>query len=324
MKILKTVGELFAPNDPELVEKTLARLAEQDTWNDVFSTKLIELLDNIDAVKGEIRERMRKVESVTQAESLLLEEAAKTEALNHKLADTEKNLDAARREFLEAKGQYTGAEMLRTDSENLVSQAESRYSSARSLLEDANTGYQSAMELASSSGDAYRESSEKLQESSRAYKDATGKSAEARGSLDAASRRLDGAESAYHLAFQSEVEAKHLLERATSQLNEVLSLTNEAKRQFEAAQGRLASAISTLTAAFKRAECAEQKQLEAARLFRLTVRCATVAVALSWIATVWMGWFALRAVVPIWAACVLSVLMLIVTILVTRGVKDEA
>ena len=48
--ILKRVGDLLSPNDTELVEKTLARLTEQDTWNDVFSTKLIELLDKIDQV----------------------------------------------------------------------------------------------------------------------------------------------------------------------------------------------------------------------------------------------------------------------------------
>jgi prophage DNA circulation protein len=78
MKIMKVVGswtELFSPNDPELVEKTLARIAEQDTWNDVFSTKLIELLDNVDQVKSEVRERMRTVESVTQTASTSLERA---------------------------------------------------------------------------------------------------------------------------------------------------------------------------------------------------------------------------------------------------------
>ena len=76
------IGELLAPNEPELVEKTLARLNEQDNWNDVFSTKLIELLDKIDQVKGEIRERLRSADerikraaSVTQAESLLLEKS---------------------------------------------------------------------------------------------------------------------------------------------------------------------------------------------------------------------------------------------------------
>ena len=38
MGIMKKIGDLVSPNDPELVEKTLARLDEQDRWNDVFST----------------------------------------------------------------------------------------------------------------------------------------------------------------------------------------------------------------------------------------------------------------------------------------------
>jgi vacuolar-type H+-ATPase subunit I/STV1 len=112
-----SIFKLFSPSDPDLVEKILTRLAEQDTWNDVFSTKLIELLDKSDQVKREIRERMRKAderikkaESVEQAESLLLEEAAKAEELKSKLTATERALDAVRNEFLSAKNQYRGAE----------------------------------------------------------------------------------------------------------------------------------------------------------------------------------------------------------------------
>lgn len=54
------------PRDPELVKKTLTRIDEQDKWNEVFSTTLIKLLDNIDLLKSEMRERMRSAESITQ------------------------------------------------------------------------------------------------------------------------------------------------------------------------------------------------------------------------------------------------------------------
>jgi hypothetical protein len=64
MSILKTAAKLFSPNDPELVEMTLARLSEQDTWNDVFSTKLIDLLDNIDRIKAEVRQSSRTAEQL--------------------------------------------------------------------------------------------------------------------------------------------------------------------------------------------------------------------------------------------------------------------
>jgi len=62
MKILKKVGDLLSPNDPELVEKTLLRLEEQDHWNDVFSTKLIELLDTNEALKKSAREATKALE----------------------------------------------------------------------------------------------------------------------------------------------------------------------------------------------------------------------------------------------------------------------
>lgn len=72
LKILNEIGKIMSPNDPALVEKTLTRLEEQDTWNDVFSTKLIELLDNVDAIKTETRAKLRSLEEIaTQAQSEL-------------------------------------------------------------------------------------------------------------------------------------------------------------------------------------------------------------------------------------------------------------
>src|ERR1035437_2436840 len=73
--LLTKFGRVFSPNDPELVKQTLARIDQQDTWNDVFSTKLIELLDNIDLLKSEIRERMRIAESVPHTATVSLERA---------------------------------------------------------------------------------------------------------------------------------------------------------------------------------------------------------------------------------------------------------
>jgi hypothetical protein len=55
VSLLGDVAKWFGPEDAELVKKTLTRMDEQDKWNDVFSTKLIELLDNIDILKKEIR-----------------------------------------------------------------------------------------------------------------------------------------------------------------------------------------------------------------------------------------------------------------------------
>ena len=46
MSLLTDFLKMFAPEDAEVVAKTIARIDEQDKWNDVFSTKLIELLDS--------------------------------------------------------------------------------------------------------------------------------------------------------------------------------------------------------------------------------------------------------------------------------------
>jgi hypothetical protein len=51
-QLLKGVANALSPADPELIEKTLERLAEQDMWNDVFSTKLIETLDALETTKS--------------------------------------------------------------------------------------------------------------------------------------------------------------------------------------------------------------------------------------------------------------------------------
>jgi len=120
---LKFLSELLSPADQELVEKTLARIDQQDTWNDVFSTKLIELLDNIDLLKSEIRERMRIAESVTHTATVSLEraETAHSQASQSTLEarglleDSGRQLDRARE--LEAAAelkQLSAARLLRT------------------------------------------------------------------------------------------------------------------------------------------------------------------------------------------------------------------
>lgn len=76
MSILTKAANLFNPSDPELVAKTLTRIAEQDTWNDVFSTKLIDVLDNIDGLKSELRTKMRSVEQSAVEANQSLEQSA--------------------------------------------------------------------------------------------------------------------------------------------------------------------------------------------------------------------------------------------------------
>ena len=124
MSILKKAADLFNPSDPELVEKTLARIAEQDTWNDVFSTKLIDLLDNIDGLKAGLRERMRSVELSGAEAKQCLEQSAShlaracsieeratrdLQAAHQNLLSAQQNLNAAQKLAAVAHGRHVAA-----------------------------------------------------------------------------------------------------------------------------------------------------------------------------------------------------------------------
>lgn len=81
MSIMKKLSEVFSPNDPELVQKTLERLHQQDRWNDLFSTKLIEILDKNDALGSELRQKLGEVTAtLNQAKNTL----SQTRELNTK------------------------------------------------------------------------------------------------------------------------------------------------------------------------------------------------------------------------------------------------
>jgi hypothetical protein len=138
--------DIFKPSDPELVEKTLARLNEQDTWNDVFSTKLIELLDKIDQIKSEIRQRLRdadkriqRAESVTQAESILREKAAQ-------FGDASRRLETAQAAEERAYAAALDAKRSLEKSTVALDEAREQASHARTMAEDASTQLRHAHE----------------------------------------------------------------------------------------------------------------------------------------------------------------------------------
>ncbi len=145
MGIMKTIGEILSPNDPELVEKTLKRLNEQDKWNDVFSTKLIELLDKIDDVKAEIRDslrkadaRLQKAESVTQAETTLLEHAARFGEASQRLEIAHKAEKAAEANHLAARKSVERSEQLLAKVSEQAGLAQNLAYSAKKDLDAAN------------------------------------------------------------------------------------------------------------------------------------------------------------------------------------------
>jgi hypothetical protein len=144
MGIMKAVGEIFSPNDPELVEKTLGKLNEQDKWNDIFSTKLIELLDKIDEVKAEIRESLRKAdarlqeaESATQAEATLMEHATR-------FGDASQRLEIARNSEKGAEANYLAAKQSTEQAEQLFAKASDQAGLAQRLAQSAKDDLEAA------------------------------------------------------------------------------------------------------------------------------------------------------------------------------------
>lgn len=203
MGIMREFGKLLSPNDPELVEKTLTRIAEQDTWNDVFSTKLIELLDNIDVLKTEHRQKLRAVEAAAQN----------------------------------------------------------------------------------------------------------------------ASASLGQAEGAHKIASESILEAKRTLDESTRQLDKARSSATDAERQLRAAEGRLQSSDQNLQKARELERLSEQKHVNAVKLIQKVMQYSIWAVAISWSATVWVAWLALRPGLPAWEAIIASAILVFAAVFIPRSVK---
>lgn len=258
-----SILDIFSASDPELVKKTLARIDEQDKWNDVFSTKLIELLDNIDGLKKDIRERMRRVEAVKVAESMLLDEAAKTETLNTKLEETKKALGLAGQEFQAATVQYRGAEELREKAEEILAEAESCFGEAKGLLESAAVEYRRAAETGDASANAYIESERQLilsaQKLTEAGKVADRMALEAAANTASLDKKLIKIESAADAARQEFQAAKVQYKSAEELCNETCGIFRDAGFRYSEAKGL----AETAEIQYRKAEEAETSSANA-------------------------------------------------------------
>lgn len=134
--IMKFAGDLLSPNDPELVQKTLTRIDEQDRWNDVFSTKLIELLDKQDGMRSDLRNKLTNAAAELRATT---EKLARAEGLaaNAKqgYCQAEARAAAATWDLQMAKEKLAGAANLTGNAKLTYEQAEERIAAATALLQ---------------------------------------------------------------------------------------------------------------------------------------------------------------------------------------------
>ena len=119
---LNVVANTYA----DLGNRASSHADEQEPWSDVDPVRLIDLLENIDGLKQEVQDRMRRVEAVNQAKSLLQEDALRTEALNRKLAELGKAFGEVRHQAPPVEMKSREADLLRMPPREPVTEIPSR------------------------------------------------------------------------------------------------------------------------------------------------------------------------------------------------------
>jgi len=113
MKPMSDALKIVTQEDVELAKKPPMRVADQALGNEMDPAKLMDLLGDIDGLKLEIHERMRRIEAVKQAKSVLQEDAERTEALNKRLAEIGKAMSVAQAGVPAGEADKEAAELVR-------------------------------------------------------------------------------------------------------------------------------------------------------------------------------------------------------------------
>ena len=95
MKMSNEALKIVTPEDAEETRSMFPRLAGLHPGEELDPARLMDLLGDIDGIKREIHERMRRIDAVKEAKSLLMDESAKTEMLNKRLAEMSKLMHLA-------------------------------------------------------------------------------------------------------------------------------------------------------------------------------------------------------------------------------------
>ena len=239
--------KIVTQEDIELAKRATARVAEPITGDDVDPAKLMDLLGDIDGLKHEIHERMRRIEAVKQAKSVLLEDAERTEALNKRLAEIGKAMSVAHVGILGGGNEKEDAEPARMQAreaialpwprveENQAPTAAVEAESVVSAPELHAAGLVNAQVISEASSAAIESALQRLEETEAA--------------------RLQ----AWMQADAAVEEAKRLLDEANSQLNQAVSKEEQTTADFYSAQQSLAVAYASATIRLEEAEAARSQ-----------------------------------------------------------------
>ncbi len=261
---MSEVLQIFAHEDPIQGKKPPLRIAESESTVSVDANRLMGLLDEMEGLKQEIQDRMRRMEAVKQAKSLLLEDALRTEALNKRLAELSRAVG----------GSPTPVRVEETSPDELMMHRNGNPFEARAKVIETR-----------SSADSFSVPWRKLENSEKEwmdFEDPVAHSATAVLNLEkpaddvirfspeheALSMRLEE-------ALEANSEARRLLERSTKELEEARiraeSVTVELQNaRLEATQG-YETATQRLEEAERTWKLAEEASLEAKRLLEQSI-----------------------------------------------------
>jgi len=108
--------KIVTQDDVEQAKRPAGRAGFLPAGEPVDPSKLMEVLGDIESLKREIQDRMRRIEAVKQAKTLLMEDALRTEALNKRLAEIGKIMTAAQSGLLASELEGREPEVLRLPS----------------------------------------------------------------------------------------------------------------------------------------------------------------------------------------------------------------
>jgi len=104
--------KIVTQDDVEQAKRPLGRVGFPISADTIDPAKLMDMLGDIDSLKREIQDRMRRIEAVKQAKSLLMEDAQRTEALNKRLAEIGKVMAVVHSGFLLDESVFEGATVM--------------------------------------------------------------------------------------------------------------------------------------------------------------------------------------------------------------------
>ena len=241
--------KIVTAEDAALLKKSVARAAEFGLQGEDDPGKLIDLLDDIDGLKHEIHERMRRIEAVKQAREILQEDALRTDALNRKLAELGRAMVGVHGETRREEIQPESAGLPRVQArgfapEVMLSAPELKSlgdGTARQWRQPDEPGDNRDNRNDSAQWNDQPSSALVLEVPEHTIQPAAGHCTwteandEARDSFLAASEVLEQAEKSWKQADQAAVEARQILDQSTSELA-------AARRMEEAATANLQSA----------------------------------------------------------------------------------